>query len=424
MKSRRMLLLILPIGIALPVASQSIDVRIDPIEAVEELAAAEKPLSPETFTRYAFIFSGVSGQPLNRLEAKIQAHIEDLRERLNEVTDPRQQAEYTLAYMHETLLKHYDERETGLDVLVDRGTYNCVSSGVLYAIFLKALGLPVWGVRTSDHAFCRVQAGEQTFDVETTSPFGFDPGTRKDFTDDFGRITGYSYVPPSSYRDRRDIGEKELLGLILYNRTAFASERRDYLGAVQPAVDAYALLADDESRERLITSLLNLASWYGMSGRFSEAVEFLDIAAHRYANDRLEALQEDLTHNWILSLIRKGDYPTAEKLLDSQLSDGGISEGQWRELTVYLYQVRAQKKAAADYMEAAQLILEGLNKVGSDQGLARSYEVYIHNSVVSLVRNARYEEALAVLEQALPGLPDSAVLLKDRAMVLEAAARQ
>ena len=424
MERRGLLLLLLSIAIVLPAVSQSVAVRIDPIAAVEELALAEEPLTLETFIRSALIFSGVSGQQLNRLEAKIQAHIIDLRERLNEVTDPRQQAEYTLAYMHETLLRRYDERQTALDVLLDRGGYNCVSSGVLYAILLKALGLPVWGVRTADHAFCRVQAGDQAFDVETTSPFGFDPGTRKEFSDDFGRITGYSYVPPSNYTDRRDIGEKELLGLILYNRTAFASERRDYPGAVPPAVDAYALLADAESRERLITSLLNLASWHGMSGRFSEALEFLDRAARRYGDDRLDALQGDLTHNWILSLIQKGDYSTAEQLLDSQKSQGRITEGEWRELTVYLYQVRAQKQAPGDYSGAARLILDGLNKVGSDQGLAKSYEVYIHNSVVTLARNARYEEALAVLEEALLQLPGSSVLLKDRSMVLEAAARQ
>jgi len=424
MERRGLLLLLLSIAIVLPAVSQSVAVRIDPIAAVEELALAEEPLTLETFIRSALIFSGVSGQQLNRLEAKIQAHIIDLRERLNEVTDPRQQAEYTLAYMHETLLRRYDERQTALDVLLDRGGYNCVSSGVLYAILLKALGLPVWGVRTADHAFCRVQAGDQAFDVETTSPFGFDPGTRKEFSDDFGRITGYSYVPPSNYTDRRDIGEKELLGLILYNRTAFASERRDYPGAVPPAVDAYALLADAESRERLITSLLNLTSWHGMSGRFSEALEFLDRAARRYGDDRLDALQGDLTHNWILSLIQKGDYSTAEQLLDSQKSQGRITEGEWRELTVYLYQVRAQKQAPGDYSGAARLILDGLNKVGSDQGLAKSYEVYIHNSVVTLARNARYEEALAVLEEALLQLPGSSVLLKDRSMVLEAAARQ
>jgi tetratricopeptide (TPR) repeat protein len=424
MESRCILLLILSIGIALPATSQNVAVRIDPIAAVQELASADEPLALDTFIRSAFIFSGVSGQQLNRLEAKIQAHINDLREHLKDVKDPREQAEYALAYMHERLLRRYDERQTGLDVLLDRGSFNCVSSGVVYAILLKALELSVWGVRTSDHAFCRVQAGDQAFDVETTSPFGFDPGKRKEFTDDFGRVTGYSYVPPSNYRDRRNIGEKELLGLILYNRTAFASERRDYPAAVPPAVDAYALLADGESRERLITSLLNLASWYGMSGRFPEALEFLDGAQQRYRDDRLEALQGDLTHNWVLSLIQKGDYSSAEKLLDSQRAGGLIAVEEWRELTVYLYQVRAQKEASGDYSEAARLILEGLKKVGSDQGLAKSYEVYIHNSVVTLARNARYEEALAVLEEALLQLPGSAVLLKDRSMVLEAAARQ
>jgi tetratricopeptide (TPR) repeat protein len=422
MERRGMLLLLVLMSLSLPVASQSATVRIDPIPEVRELTRIDEPLELETFIHSALIFSGVSGQQLAGLQARIQTHIGQLRDRLREEMDPRQRAEGVLAYMHEELLRRYDERQTGVDVLLERGSYNCVSSGVVYAILIKALGLRVWGVRTSDHAFCRVQAGAQAYDVETTSPFGFDPGTRKEFTDNFGRVTGYSYVPPSNYRDRRDIGEKELLGLILFNRTAFASERRDYPAAVPPAVDAYALLADEGSHERLITSLLNLASWYGMSARFADALEFLELAAQRYASDRLDTLREDLTHNWVLSLVQKGSYAEAEGLLDSEREEGFLADSEWKELTVYLYQVRAQKSAPGDYGEAARLILEGLNKVGSDQGLARSYEVYIHNSVVTLARNEHYEQALAVLEEALMQLPASGVLLKDRSMVLEAAA--
>jgi len=425
MERRAVLLLLILASIVPPAVSQSAvnTGRLDPIAAARQLSDEQEPLALETFIRSAFVFSGVPDERLAESRARVRTHITELRGQLREVTDPREQAEAALAYMHEGLLKRYDERQTGVDVLLERGSYNCVSSGVVYAILLKALGLRVWGVRTSDHAFCRVQAGEQAFDVETTSPFGFDPGTRKEFTDDFGTVTGYSYVPPSNYRDRRDIGEKQLLGLILFNRTAFASERREYLAAVPPAVDAYALLQDEESRERLITSLLNLASWYGMSGRFEEALEFLGRAAGRYGDDRLDALQEDLTHNWVLSLIQKGEYAAAGQLLDSQRADSRLAEGEWRELTVYLYQVRAQKTAPGDYREAARLILEGLNKVGSDQGLAKSYEVYIHNSVVTLARKERYEEALAVLEEALLQLPNSGVLLEDRSMVLQASSR-
>ena len=60
----------------------------------------------------------------------------------------------------------------------------------------------------------------QQIDVETTNPFGFNPGARKDFTDSFGKVTGFAYVPPGNYSDRRSIGEKELLSLILYNRVS------------------------------------------------------------------------------------------------------------------------------------------------------------------------------------------------------------
>ena len=83
-----------------------------------------------------------------------------------------------------------------------------------------------------------------------------------------------------------------------------------------------------------------------------------------------------------------------------------------------LYQVHAQSSARSDYAEAARLIQDGLNKVGSDQGLSKSYEVYIHNSVVTLARNERYEEALSLLDEALSLLPNSSVLQQDRSKVL------
>jgi tetratricopeptide (TPR) repeat protein len=425
MERRLILLLVVLMSITVPAIPQnpSTGLRLDPLPEVLALSAAGEPLELQTFIRSALIFSGASGQELDRAQERIFQLIAELKRQLSGVADPRQRAEAALAYMHEGVLRRYDERQTGVDVLLSRGSYNCVSSGILYAILVKALGLEVWGVRTSDHAFCRVQAGEQAYDVETTSPFGFDPGKRKEFTDDFGTVTGYSYVPPSNYRDRRDIGERELLGLIFFNHAAFASERGEYLRAVEPAVDAYGLLRDEESRERLITSLLNLASWYGMSGRFGEALDFLEEVQARYRDERLSALAGDLTHNWVLSRIQSGNLSEAEELLDAQRTAGLVEETEWKELTVYLYQVRAQKEASGDYREAARLILQGISKVGSDQGLAKSYEVYIHNSVVTLVRSELYEEALTVLDEALEQLPASAVLLRDRSMVLEAAAR-
>jgi len=325
MRAPRILIFLLLTLLGRPLPAQSTDaaVRLEPIAEASQLTAVVEPLSLEVFIDVALVYSGASGRSLVTARETIRSHIEALNRNLAAEADPRQTAEAALEYMHEHLLSRYDERQTEVHTLLRQGNYNCVSSGVLYAILVKSLGLRVWGVRTSDHAFCRVQAGLEAVDVETTSAFGFDPGKRQEFTDEFGQVTGFTYVPPSNYADRRDIGERELLGLILYNRTAFASERRQYAAAVPPAVDAYAVLGDEESYERLITSVSNLASWYGMSGRFEDAVAFLDRAGHIYENERLDALRGDLLHNWTLSLIQKGGYIEAEQLLDSHRDGRG-----------------------------------------------------------------------------------------------------
>ena len=101
-----------------------------------------------------------------------------------------------------------------------------------------------------------------------------------------------------------------------------------------------------------------------------------------------------------------------------------MAEQQWKELIVYLYQLRAQSSAHGDFYEAARLIQEGMDKVGTDQGLMKSYEVYIHNAVVTLVRAERYQDALSVLEEALSQVPTSSVLQNDKSMVLKTAGQQ
>jgi len=394
-------------------------VRTEPLEIVQSLTSEGQSLDLETFIGAAFIFSGAEEAQVASARAKLAALLDEARRKLPDGMDPRERAEQALTLMHEELLVRYDERQTRLDVLLERGAYNCVSSGVLYAILVKALGLEVWGVRTVDHAFCRVQAGREAFDVETTSPFGFDPGTRKSFKDSFGKVTGYSYVPPSNYRDRRDIGERELLGLILFNRTAFSSDRKQYEQAVPPAVDAFALLEDEESYDRMITAFHNLASWYGMGRDFQAALNFLSRVAARYQEPRLDSLRGDLLHNWVLNLVQKGKLDQAEALLDARLADGELSAEEWKSLTVYLYQLRAQRLARTDFSEAVRIIEQGLEKVGSDRGLDKSYEVYVHNTVVTLVRAGRYQDALSILEQALERAPKSAVLLEDRKMIVK-----
>ena len=172
-----------------------------------------------------------------------------LRRFRDEVADVSGQAELgekALTFLHKNLLTNYSLLQARVDTAVDTGVYNCVSSAVLYLIFARSVGLSVSGARTPDHAFCVVLVNGQQIDVETTNPYGFNPGSKKEFSDSFGKLTGFSYVPPGNYHDRHGIGEKELLSLILFDRVGEYGQARYYRDALQPAVSAYALMGNAE----------------------------------------------------------------------------------------------------------------------------------------------------------------------------------
>ena len=97
-------------------------------------------------------------------------------------------------------------------------------------------------VAARDHAFASFHWGDESWDVETTNPYGFDPGSRREFHDQFGKATGFTYVPARNYRDRTAISPLELVSLIIHNRIAEAESRGRYAGAVTLALNRAVLL--------------------------------------------------------------------------------------------------------------------------------------------------------------------------------------
>jgi hypothetical protein len=149
-----------------------------------------------------------SGTEPGMIDEYIQKMENILASAPNATGDAVVDGETLLEWMHEGYLKRYVEAQTRLDVLLDNGTYNCVSSAVFYLILARSMGLPVLGVLTTDHAFCRIPTADGGIDVETTTPYGFDPGSRREAVDSFTGRTGFSYVPPGNYSRRRDIGRE------------------------------------------------------------------------------------------------------------------------------------------------------------------------------------------------------------------------
>ncbi|MGA2642636.1 MAG: hypothetical protein ABSG21_17240 [Spirochaetia bacterium] len=250
--------------------------ELTPLPLSQQLSTMREPIPVETIVDAALGFSGASDSAAATAKDRLSSLLLKFRGEVAEVSDQAALAERALLFLHRNLFTSYSALQTRVDTALDTGVYNCVSSAVLYMVLARSVGLSVGGVRTPDHAFASVLVNGQQLDVETTNPYGFNPGAKKEFTDSFGKITGYSYVPPGSYVDRRAIGEKELLSLILYNRVSEYMDGRSFRDALQPAVSAFVLMGTDETRQVMTTAFTLYITWLGTRQEFPQAVQFTD----------------------------------------------------------------------------------------------------------------------------------------------------
>lgn len=394
----------------------------------------------------------------------------------NPQTDGRAKAEAVFSLMHQDFLKAYSERQTKLDVLLRTGYYNCVSSAVLYAIMGRSAGLDVRGVATRDHAFCLLRLGDTSVDVETTSPLGFDPGSKTEFHDAFGRVTGFAYVPPRNYADRTNLNPMELVSLILSNRIAEADMTGRFAESVGYSVDRLALLSYEASdagsevyakaRGELTERLLNFGTALARSGKEDSALEWAAYAQSRFGQDQrwLDFCYSAL-NNLVVQDLRRGNYPggrshiaqwaslvTADKrkMLDSLLSDGELTAqvqaardpAAWAsadaaivqaqtegrigapraaELRVFGALSEAQDAAKNGGARAALLVIDrSIARIGPEGPLLNAQRVFranrvaeLHNGFAELFNQHRFDEARASILSALREFPQESRLVQD-----------
>jgi tetratricopeptide (TPR) repeat protein len=251
--------------------------------------------------------------------------------------DFRERGEYVLTFMHDRFLKTYSLHQTRVDEIFNSGRYNCVSSAVLYTILAASAGLDVCGVMTRDHAFVTVNTGDESIDVETTNPYGFDPGNRREFYNAFGTVTGFAYVPARNYRDRVSISQFELVSLIISNRIADLESRGRYPEAVPLAVDRAALLARrtnpvnssffvDPNRD-LLDRIFNYGASLIKAGQETDALVWCNTAWRHYGNTDSTAADprwQEFTYaalnNYVVKLLRARQISEARTVLTQYTS--------------------------------------------------------------------------------------------------------
>jgi tetratricopeptide (TPR) repeat protein len=456
---------VLSLATARTVSAQALrnDPRLEPSPEARFFAAALDVSDWRSLLSLAYWASGAPSW-----EASIRSFAPAVEELIKSAAslDERDAAEAVLEFMHRRFLKAYSERQTRFDTLLSSGRYNCVSSAVLYAVLGTAVGLEVSGIMTRDHAFCSVKLGGEEVDVETTNLYGFDPGTRIEFQDAFGKTTGFAYVPPGNYRDRTPIDRVTLFSLILSNRIADAESAKRFSEAVGLSVDRWVLLGSrpGPAFEDMIDRMLNYGSSLAMAGREEDALAWADKAIAVYGPHRKwEESVAAVANNLLVKLLRQGRVADARsrltalkpslaeasaRSLDAVVSDaelvdalnaaqsggdpglftsaldkakdsGIISAARIREIEIVwrlgvIERIARAEGWAAGYAAADEAVAE----LGNDRRLEEYRRIYranriaeVYNAAASAYNAGRYAEARSLAIEALAEFPADSRLL-------------
>jgi tetratricopeptide (TPR) repeat protein len=345
--------------------------------------------------------------------------------------DQRGRAEYVLTFMYERFLRNYSALQTRLDEVFVSGRYNCVSSAVFYTILASSIGLEVQGVMTRDHAFVTVNAGGELIDVETTNPYGFNPGSRRDFQDAFGSVTGFAYVPARNYRDRVNISPLELVSLILSNRIAELETRGRYGEAVPLAVSRADILSRRsdptnspffvDPEKDLRDRIFNYGAALIKDGKDVEALAWADIARRRFDDSRWDEFISAALNNQLVRLLRSQRIADARSALESRAPSLGAASynrlnalvldaelfqriaqlGKTETAETLLRAIdNAQGALAASRIEELRnfIILKEGELLAAEQGAAAAI-AYVEAAIARYGRNTRLDEALRVHRQ-------------------------
>ena len=417
-------------ALAMTVLAALVSAQIpQPIPLLARIGAEKGPIGAAELLDAALLASGIPEESLTEWKRGIDDRLAPLLAEARPAGDQAAQAEKFLELLHEKGPFHsYSSAATTLVDVFNKGSFNCVSSAVVYLLGMRELGIQVEGVRVPDHAFCSVIVGGRAIDVETTTAYGFDPGSKREFTDSFGRTTGYSYVPPGDYARRESIDARRLVSLILSNRVALLEAAGNYWEALNLAVSFEALEPGAEGRTFVIGRVNNLAATLMAQRDWKAARALAEEAKARWGSDpRIATLVSAAADGQLVEAIgasggrATAPFAAALELVDAALAAGDIERPRANEFYAFIYGNEANRRGrAGDWLGAAALADEGIAKTGGAASLVqaarnyrRNFVVAEHNRFALLYNAGRYAEAAAVAAEGLAKMPGDPTLTQD-----------
>ena len=233
-------------------------------------------------------------------ERSFEAMAVDLQARIGSTQNPYRLARKLHDSLHAKVLRHYDAAADGMDAVLDRGDFNCLSASLLYGILGRAVGLDVKVVEIPRHVYVQLWVDGRKVIVETTSRKGFD---RRPALETSASSAGMGYgmnaaaaVPAGSYDLGADAVDLEhAVGFLWHNAGRRALERGETLVAARSFLEESKLRPLEEGRSETLAALLARAFRMEYEiGNFEKAYRVAEIGLRIFpgqttARDRLLA---------------------------------------------------------------------------------------------------------------------------------------
>ena len=329
-------------------------------------------------------------------------------------------AEKILSFMYEKILRKYNFDQTRVDQAMDTGVYNCVSSAILFMYFCKRADIPVCAVETPRHAFCVIFTEDGPVDVETTNPYGVNPGKKRGQNLGGGK-TQWITVPAKDYAGRHQVDDRRAIGMVYNNRIVQLQKKRLNAQSVGLAVDAYEVQGKSVlARSDLELCVGNAASDLISAAREEEAIGFLKDAEERFGPcENWSKKIQTAFHNLLLK--KANGLPYKEALAEMDANKGNLLPRDFVELKEYVYLLNSQKAGQAhEWQKAIAIAQEGLAEFPQSKRLLNFKNVFtqnwaadFHNAAANLFNAGKKDEAVAKIKEGLSALPQNKILLSD-----------
>ena len=389
-----------------------------------------------------------------------------------------------LKYLYQNYLKAYSLNQTKIDVALETGTYNCVSSAVLYMAAVKAAGLEVRGQSTTQHAFCSIYVADENsgkskrIDVETTNPYGFNPGSKEEIEHE-NQIKKYYVVPKKYYSNRQEVSDGVFTGLIAGNlcadyiksgeytkalplgaarwdvvknepaksvasvRNSFDILAANYVNLLPPSATSYFSTLDwfsafidrwgstDFLQKNLDSSIINLLVLCFQEKNYPLAREAYEKYKTKLSSSQITKSEEIITDTIIITttdgLPPEQKVEEINRLLESdELANPARQsraqlhlESYWLEYLNELMNSREYELGHTNATNALNQLPKSTKIKAMQNGFYNNVIATIHNKFAKQANARNFEAAQALLEEGLEKYPNDKTLKKDMADLLK-----